>query len=44
MSDEFQQKVNSAYPKIAKDFDLKLIDATGTIEEIFAEIKAELEI
>ena len=36
--DEFQQKVNVAYPKVAKDFDLHLLDASGTIEEIFAEI------
>ena len=36
---EFQQKVNAAYPKIAKDFNLNLIDASGTIEEIFASIQ-----
>ncbi len=40
---EFQQKVNSAYPKIAKEFNLKIIDASGTIEEIFEEIKKELQ-
>jgi len=40
--DEFQQKVNSAYPKIAKDFDVKIIDASGTIEEVFELIKKEL--
>lgn len=39
---EFQQKVNSAYPKIAKDFNLKTIDASGTIEEVFERIKLEL--
>ena len=39
---DFQQKVNSAYPKIAKDFDLHLIDASGTIESIFEIIKAIL--
>lgn len=33
--DEFQQKVNNAYPKIAKEFGLKMIDASGTIEEVF---------
>ncbi|MBR2709707.1 dTMP kinase [Candidatus Saccharibacteria bacterium] len=32
--DEFQNKVNSAYPKIAKDFGLTVIDASGTIDEI----------
>lgn len=35
----FQAKVNAAYPQIAKDFNLQLLDASGTIEEIFAEIK-----
>ncbi len=40
--DEFQQKVNSAYLKIAKDFNIKTIDASGTIEEVFEAIKAEL--
>ena len=41
-SDDFQQKVNSAYPKIAKEFNLTLIDASGTVDEIFAKIKEEL--
>jgi len=36
--DDFQQKVNAAYPHIAKDFNLTLIDASGTIEEIFAHL------
>ena len=35
---EFQQRVNAAYPKIAKDFGLTIVDAAGTIEEIFAKI------
>jgi len=39
---EFQQKVNNAYPKIAKDFGLKIIDASGTIEEVFNLIVGEL--
>lgn len=39
---EFQQKVNAAYPKIAKDFDLRLIDASGTIEEVFDLILKQL--
>ena len=39
---EFQQKVNSAYPKIAKDFNLKIIDASGTIEEVFKSILNEI--
>ena len=41
-ANDFQQRVNSAYPKIAKDFNLKLIDASGTIEEIQAEIRRHL--
>ena len=40
--DEFQQKVNQAYLKIAKDFDIKTIDASGTIEEVFDLILREL--
>ena len=35
---EFQQKVNAAYPKIARDFDLPIVDASGTIEEVFDKI------
>ncbi|MBR2993905.1 dTMP kinase [Candidatus Saccharibacteria bacterium] len=42
--DDFQQKVNNAYPKIAKDFDLQLIDASGTIEEVFGLILGKLRI
>ena len=38
----FQQKVNAAYPKIAKEFNLHLIDASGTIEEVFEAIKKVL--
>ncbi len=41
---DFQQKVNNAYPKIAKDFNLKIIDASGTIEEVFNLIFGELRI
>lgn len=36
---EFQQKVNAAYPKIAQEFKLHLLDASGTIEELFEQIK-----
>ena len=35
---EFQQKVNAAYPKIAKDFQLTLIDASPSPDEIFTTI------
>ena len=41
---EFQQRVNHAYPKIAKDFNIPIIDASGTIEEVFESIKKTLEI
>lgn len=35
---DFQQRVNKAYPKIAKEFGLKLVDASGTIGEVFDKI------
>ena len=41
-ADDFQQRVNAAYPKIAEEFGLDLIDASGTIEEIFDKIKAKI--
>ncbi len=34
----FQQKVNAAYPKIAKEFNITIIDAAPSIDEIFAKI------
>ena len=36
--DTFQQKVNAAYPKIAKEFGLQIIEASGTIEKIYHKI------
>ena len=39
---EFQQKVNAAYPRIAKEFNLDLIDAAPSIESIFATILAKI--
>ena len=36
---EFQQKVNAAYPKIAKEFNVPIVDASVTIEEIAANLK-----
>lgn len=33
-ADSFQQKVNNAYPKIAKEFNIPIVDASGTIEEV----------
>lgn len=41
-TNDFQQRVNAAYPKIAKEFNLALIDASGTIDEIFKTIQQEL--
>lgn len=38
----FQQKINKAYLKIAKEFDVTTIDASGTIEEIFNSIISKL--
>ena len=39
---EFQRKVNAAYLKIAKDFNINTVDASGTIDEVFAKIQEEL--
>ncbi len=41
---EFQQRVDHAYPKIAKEFGLDLVDASGTIEQIFDAIFKKLKI
>ena len=35
----FQQKINPAYLKVAKEYNIPTIDASGTIEEVFAKIK-----
>lgn len=40
--DEFQQRVNNAYPKIAEEFGLKIVDASGSIDEVFELILREL--
>ena len=37
--DDFQQRVNAAYPKIAKEFNVRIIDASDSIEDVFEEIK-----
>ena len=34
----FQKKVNLAYPKIAKEFNIPLVDASGSIEDVFGMI------
>jgi len=41
-ADDFQQKVNSAYPKIAKDFKLTIIDASSPIEDVFKKIISKI--
>ena len=41
---DFQQRVNDAYPKIAKDFNIPIIDASGTIDEVFSKIIQTLNI
>lgn len=38
----FQQKVNAAYPKIAKEFGLEIIDASPSIDEIFQTILSKI--
>lgn len=37
-SSEFQQKINHAYLKVAKDYNIPLVDGVGTREEVFARI------
>ena len=39
---EFQQKVNRAYVSIAREFCVPVVDAAGTIEEVFDEIRKML--
>ncbi|MBQ3348033.1 dTMP kinase [Candidatus Saccharibacteria bacterium] len=39
---EFQKRLNAAYLKVAKEYSIKPIDASGTIDEVFAKIKEEL--
>ena len=36
---DFQQRVNRAYEKIAKDLNIPILEATGTIEEVHAQLK-----
>lgn len=40
----FQQKINTAYLKIAKEYNIPTIDASGTIEEVFALVKSAIQI
>ena len=41
---EFQQRVNAAYPKIAREFGLEIIDAAPSIDEIFHTLLAKIDI
>ena len=36
---DFQMRVNNAYPKIAKEFNIPIVDASGDIEEVFQKLK-----
>ena len=38
----FQRKINSAYLKVAADYNIPTIDASGTIEEVFKAIQEAL--
>ena len=38
-SDDFQQRVNHAYETIARDLDIPILDASGTIEEVHEKLK-----
>lgn len=42
--DAFQARVNHVYLKIAKEFGIKTMDASDSIEEMFAKIKTELKL
>ena len=39
---EFQRKLNAAYLKVAKEYNIEPIDASGTIEEVFNSIISKL--
>ena len=39
----FQKKLNQGYLKIAKEFDVTKIDASGSVDEVFEKIKSEIE-
>ena len=42
--DSFQSKVNKAYLTVAKEYDVPTLDASGTIEEVFEDLKKLFEI
>ena len=39
---EFQKKLNAGYLKVAKEYNVPTVDASGTIEEVFEKIKAKI--
>lgn len=42
--DEFQRKINAGYLKVAKEYNVPTLDAAGTIEEVFEDLKKLFEI
>ena len=42
--DEFQRKINAGYLKVAKEYNVPTLDAAGTIEEVFEDLKNLFEI
>jgi thymidylate kinase len=39
---EFQNKINRAYLRVAKDYDIPLLSAAGSIEDVFVRLKGAL--
>ncbi len=39
---EFQKKLNAGYLKVAKEYNVPTVDASGTIDEVFEKIKAKI--
>ena len=42
--DDFQHKINAGYLKVAKEYNVPTLDAAGTIEEVFEDLKKLFEI
>ena len=42
--DDFQQRVNHAYEKIARDLNIPVLEATGSIEEVHEKLKTLFQI
>ena len=41
---EFQKKLNAGYLKVAKEYTVPTLDASGTVEEVFAMLKQKFEL